>query len=112
VTAWAQREYTQVAELRGPLLVVRGVEGVGWDEFATIQMETGQTRHGLVLEADRDLAVVQVLEGTESQGRAENRSLEETLSRAWAVLVALPRSEPTMLPAAVVEAYYPRDGAR
>jgi V/A-type H+/Na+-transporting ATPase subunit B len=65
MTAWAQREYTQVAELRGPLLVVRGVDGVGWDEFATIRMETGQTRHGLVLEADRDLAVVQVLEGTE-----------------------------------------------
>ena len=65
MTAWAQREYTQVAELRGPLLVVRGVDGVGWDEFATIRTETGQTRHGLVLEADRDLAVVQVLEGTE-----------------------------------------------
>jgi V/A-type H+-transporting ATPase subunit B len=64
MTAWAQREYTQVAELRGPLLVVRGVEGVGWDEFATIRLETGPTRHGLVLEADRDLAVVQVLEGT------------------------------------------------
>jgi V/A-type H+/Na+-transporting ATPase subunit B len=65
MTAWVQREYTQVAELRGPLLVVRGVDGVGWDEFATIRMETGQTRHGLVLEVDRDLAVVQVLEGTE-----------------------------------------------
>ncbi len=65
MTAWAKREYTQVAELRGPLLVVRGVDGVGWDEFATIRMETGQTRHGLVLEVDRDLAVVQVLEGTE-----------------------------------------------
>jgi len=61
---WAQREYTGLAELRGPLLVVRGVNGVGWDEFATIRMETGETRHGLVLEADRDLAVVQVLEGT------------------------------------------------
>jgi len=65
MTAWAQREYTQVDELRGPLLVVRGVDGVGWDEFATIRLESGQTRHGLVLEADRDLAVVQVLEGTQ-----------------------------------------------
>ena len=45
--------------------MVRGVSGVGWDEFATIRMATGQTRHGLVLEVDRDLAVVQVLEGTE-----------------------------------------------
>jgi V/A-type H+-transporting ATPase subunit B len=62
--AWAQREYTDIAELRGPLLVVRGVAGVGWDEFATIRDATGTERHGLVLEADRDLAVVQVLEGT------------------------------------------------
>ncbi len=63
-TAWARREYTDIAELRGPLLVVRGVAGVGWDEFATIRDGTGRERHGLVLEADRDLAVVQVLEGT------------------------------------------------
>ncbi len=73
MTAWAQREYTGIAELRGPLLVVRGVEGVGWDEFAQIRMPTGQTRHGLVLEADRDLAVVQVLEGTEGMRPAQTR---------------------------------------
>ena len=64
MTTWAQRQYTDVAELRGPLLVVRGVTGVGWDEFATIRVEGGPARHGLVLEADRDLAVVEVLEGT------------------------------------------------
>ncbi len=61
---WVRREYTGITELRGPLLVVRGVSGVGWDEFATIRLGGGETRHGLVLEADRDLAVVQVLEGT------------------------------------------------
>jgi V/A-type H+-transporting ATPase subunit B len=65
MTVWAQREYTGVEELRGPLLIVRGVAGVGWDEFATIRLGSGETRHGLVLEADRDLAVVQVLEGTD-----------------------------------------------
>jgi V/A-type H+-transporting ATPase subunit B len=63
-TAWARREYTTVAELRGPLLVVQGVDGVGWDEFAIIRDSAGKERHGLVLEANRDLAVVQVLEGT------------------------------------------------
>lgn len=64
MTDWAQREYTSVAELRGPLLVMTGVAGVGWDEFATIGGGSGRPRHGLVLEVDRDLAVVQVLEGT------------------------------------------------
>lgn len=57
--------YTEVEELRGPLLVVRGVAGVGWDEFAEIRLASGEVRHGLVLEVDRDLAVVQLLEGSE-----------------------------------------------
>ncbi|HEX9033125.1 MAG TPA: V-type ATP synthase subunit B [Streptosporangiaceae bacterium] len=77
---WARREFTSVGELRGPLLFVRGVSGVGWDEFATIRLNGStrrrgngmdgasgsgaQVRHGLVLEAAGDLAVVQVLEGT------------------------------------------------
>jgi V/A-type H+-transporting ATPase subunit B len=58
-------EYRDVEALRGPLLVVRGVAGVGWDEFAAIRLESGEVRHGLVLEVDRDLAVVEVLEGTD-----------------------------------------------
>lgn len=57
-------EYSDIAEVRGPLLVVRGVAGVGWDEFADVRLDNGEVRHGLVLEVDRDLAVVQVLEGT------------------------------------------------
>ncbi|MEU6417486.1 V-type ATP synthase subunit B [Streptomyces spiralis] len=57
-------EYTRVRELRGPLMVVEGVSGVGWDEFATIVLDSGERRHGLVLEVDRDLAVVQVLQDT------------------------------------------------
>jgi V/A-type H+-transporting ATPase subunit B len=58
-------EYTSVARVRGPLLVVQGVAGVGWDEFARIRLPDGELRHGLVLEVDRDLAIVQVLEGTD-----------------------------------------------
>ncbi len=71
--AWAQPEYTDIAELRGPLLVVRGVAGVGWDEFATIRDSAGGERHGLVLEVDRELAVVQVLEGTAGLGATGTR---------------------------------------
>ncbi len=58
-------EYSTIEQVRGPLLVVRGVAGVGWDEFARIRLANGEQRHGLVLEVDRDLAVVQVLEGTD-----------------------------------------------
>lgn len=60
-------EYSDVEEIRGPLLVVRGVSGVGWDESAILRIagEGSGERHGVVLEVDHDLAVVQVLEGTE-----------------------------------------------
>ncbi|MGW0954263.1 V-type ATP synthase subunit B [Streptomyces sp. NPDC002405] len=66
-------EYTGVRELRGPLMVVEGVSGVGWDEFATIVLDSGERRHGLVLEVNRDLAVVQVLEDTAGMNRTGTR---------------------------------------
>jgi V/A-type H+-transporting ATPase subunit B len=58
-------EYSRVRRLDGPLLVVEGVRGVGWDEYAHVRLDSGATRHGLVLEVDRDVAVLQVFEGTE-----------------------------------------------
>ncbi len=57
-------EYDSVRELNGPLLVVQGVDGVGWDEQVEVALADGATRHGLVLEVSGDLAVVQVYEGT------------------------------------------------
>ncbi len=56
--------YTGVASINGPLLVLRDVSGVGWDEFAVVGVAGEADRHALVLEVDGDLAVVQVLEGT------------------------------------------------
>ena len=64
MTRWGVVEYTSVRGMRGPLLVVQGVRGVGWDEYVTLHTDQGEDRHGVVLEVDRDIAVVQVLEGT------------------------------------------------
>lgn len=69
MTRWAGTlEHLGVSQVRGPLLVVRDVHGVGWDEAATIRTPDGRVRNGLVLSVDRDLAVVQVLEGTDDLG--------------------------------------------
>ena len=62
---WDVVEYGHLRELRGPLLVVEHVRDVGWDEYARVRLSSGAVRAGLVLEVHRDLAVVQVLEGTE-----------------------------------------------
>ena len=66
MTVRAPVEYSSVASVRGPLLVVEGVDGVGWDEVAQVSLGNGDLRHGVVLDVDRDLAVVEVLEGTGS----------------------------------------------
>ncbi|MEV4701807.1 V-type ATP synthase subunit B [Actinoplanes sp. NPDC049316] len=64
MTGFARLAHTAVRELRGPLVVLSGVHGVGWDESAEVRLTSGPVRHGLVLAVDGDLAVVQVLEGT------------------------------------------------
>ncbi|WP_062346081.1 V-type ATP synthase subunit B [Herbidospora yilanensis] len=66
-------EFAEVTELTGPLVVLRGVEGVGWDEFARVRLASGELRHGLVLDVDEDLAVVQVLQGTSGMTRSGTR---------------------------------------
>jgi V/A-type H+-transporting ATPase subunit B len=93
-------EYRGAAEVRGPLLVVRGVRGVGWDEFARVRLPSAEVRHGLVLEVDEDLAVVQVLEGTggiapDAVGTSfTGRPLEVPVGEAWLGRVCNGRGEP------------------
>jgi Archaeal/vacuolar-type H+-ATPase subunit B len=43
-----------------------------------------------------------------SQGFYENRSVEETLDRAWKVLSLLPEEELVRIPQRVVEKYHPK----
>jgi V/A-type H+-transporting ATPase subunit B len=63
-------EFTSVQDVRGPLLVVGDVEGVGWDEVGEIRLPSGEVRHGVVIDVERDVAVVEVLEGTSGLGTA------------------------------------------
>ncbi len=93
-------EYTELTHLQEPLLVVRVVEGVGWDESAQVRLADGEVRHGLVLEVDRELAVVEVLEGVEGirPGAAAVSFAGETLhipvGEAWLGRVCNGRGEP------------------
>ncbi len=56
--------YTTVREVSGPLMIVEGVEGVGYGEVVKIKTSEGESRLGQVLEVGDDVAVVQVFEGT------------------------------------------------
>lgn len=56
------REYKTISEVAGPLMVVRGVEGVGYDELGEIELANGEIRHCKVLELNGTNAVVQLFE--------------------------------------------------
>jgi len=97
---WGEIEHAGVEEIRGPLVFVRGVSGVGWDAAAAIRLGSAETRAGLVLEVDRDLAVVQVLEGTEGLDPARTRvsfsgePLRIPVGPGWLGRVCSGRGEP------------------
>ncbi|KXA89883.1 ATP synthase subunit B [candidate division MSBL1 archaeon SCGC-AAA259J03] len=67
------REYKTVSEISGPLMVVRGVEGVGYDEIVEIETPDGREKRGQVLEVRGDEAVVQVFEGTTGVDASETK---------------------------------------
>jgi V/A-type H+-transporting ATPase subunit B len=57
-------EYTKVAEIKGPLMVIDGITKVSFDELVEIQTVDGERRLGKVLEVGFGKAIVQVFEGT------------------------------------------------
>lgn len=57
-------EYVGLREIVGPLAVVEGVRGIGYEELAKITLENGESRMGRVITCEGDKAVIQVFEGT------------------------------------------------
>ena len=55
------REYRTIEEVAGPLMLVRGVENVKFDELAEIELPNGEVRHCKVLEIDGTDALVSYL---------------------------------------------------
>ncbi|MBQ0017830.1 MAG: V-type ATP synthase subunit B [Clostridiales bacterium] len=57
------KEYKTISEVAGPLMLVKGVEGVGYDELGEIELSNGQIRHCKVLEINGTDVLVQLFEG-------------------------------------------------
>jgi V/A-type H+-transporting ATPase subunit B len=58
------REFRTVSYVSGPLIFVERPKGVSFGETARITLPDGEVRNGQVLDVSRELAVVQVYEGT------------------------------------------------
>ena len=66
IGALSKRVFKTATEVSGPLLFVdlKGKGGVSYGEIAKIKLSTGEIRSGQILEVSRDIAVVQLFEGT------------------------------------------------
>ncbi len=56
------KEYKTIQEVAGPLMMVKGVEGVAYDELGEIELADGEKRRCKVLSVDGDEVVVQLFE--------------------------------------------------
>lgn len=60
-----RKEYKTIREVVGPLMMVDGVSGVKYDELVEIEQQSGEIRHGKVLEVEGDKALVQLFESSQ-----------------------------------------------
>ena len=58
------KEYRTIQEIAGPLMMVRGVEGVTYNELGEIELANGEKRRCKVLEIDGSNALVQLFENS------------------------------------------------
>ncbi len=67
------KEYLNISELTGPLMMVEEVQDAQYQELVEIALPGGETRRGQVLMSARGQALVQVFEGTTGIGLNESR---------------------------------------
>ena len=66
-------EYTTIQEIASPLMIVKNVEGVTYDELAEIELPNGEVRRCKVLEVEDDHAVVQLFESAQGINLAQSK---------------------------------------
>lgn len=105
------REYRTIEEVAGPLMLVRDVEGVAYDELGEIELSDGETRRCRVLEVNGTNALVQLFESSaginlrDSKVRFLGRAMElgvspDLLGRVFDGLGRPVDGGPEILPAA------------
>ena len=67
------KEYRTIAEVAGPLMLVRQVEGVKYGELGEIELANGETRSCRVLEINEDNALVQLFESSAGINLADSK---------------------------------------
>ena len=67
------KEYKTIAEVAGPLMLVKGGEDVGYDELGEIELANGEIRHCRVLELNGTDVLVQLFENSAGLNLQESK---------------------------------------
>ena len=67
------KEYKTIQEIASPLMIVKNVVGVTYDELAEIELPNGEVRRCKVLEVEDDHAVVQLFESAQGINLAQSK---------------------------------------
>ena len=67
------KEYRTIQEVAGPLMLVRDVENVSYDELGEIELPNGEVRRCKVLEVDGQNALVQLFESSAGINLAQSK---------------------------------------
>lgn len=67
------KEYKTIQEIASPLMIVKNVEGVTYDELAEIELPNGEVHRCKVLEVEDDHAVVQLFESAQGINLAQSK---------------------------------------
>lgn len=67
------KEYRTIQEVAGPLMLIKQVEGVAYNELGEIELKNGEIRRCKVLEVDGTNALVQLFESSSGINLAESK---------------------------------------
>ena len=67
------KEYRTISEVSGPLMLVKGVEGVAYDELGEIELPNGEIRRCKVLEIEGTDALVQLFDSSAGINLAKSK---------------------------------------
>ncbi len=60
--------YIGLSAINGPLVFLKDVENVGFDEVVELQLSDGEIRHGRVVDIQKRIVAVEIFEGTQGIG--------------------------------------------
>ncbi|MDD6012820.1 MAG: V-type ATP synthase subunit B [Oscillospiraceae bacterium] len=67
------KEYRTISEVAGPLMLVKGVDGVAYNELGEIELKNGERRRCRVLEIDGNNVLVQLFESSAGINLAQSK---------------------------------------